>query len=625
MNIGTIFRHCVYTGVGALLLPGSVWMTQASVNVTNFGAKGDYMTLDSLVVASNSPTITSSTASFVSGDVGKLIEVWNAGLFQTVSNQTLVAVITAVNSSTSVDVSIAPSRTASGLSGCYGTDNTAGFSNAIAAAASPTDTIIIPAGNYLLIKTNIDDYWLAAIQLRRGGLTFEGEGTAILTGQGGWRNSTITTAQGSAPKGRRGSIFYMLSPMTGLYPLTFTNLTFNGGTSGWNGGGNNGPDRTTGEGWDVSHHAVGFWQISGLTFPTNNAFYNCSFHGWRGEVMISGLPLAGGFLTVSNCQFYDFNASALNLNFAHDYSFNTFSNGNFVEEFYRSYATNASWFRNNLITDMRGLGQVGMNGGYWGNPAYTISNNRYYTADDNKEFVLTTPGTEVVISNNIVCGCVTAIALGAAGYQDEHGIWNKNIVITGNTFSNCFRVISIQGSGVNKVTEVQVSSNYFDACGYAGTGYGWSSNVVFSFNYVTNSSGIFDPAATLSGQYFIDSNNIYTPYHLSTGAQGSTNLITYGYGANVQADTYYKIITLDNSQPEKIPPGATMTIYNAGSVWSGNPSGTYPIYASKNVAETPTVILGTRQSQTFYWNKIKGGHAWMTHPIIPPLNLRTNL
>jgi hypothetical protein len=50
----------------------------------------------------------------------------------------------------------------------------------------------------------------------------------------------------------------------------------------------------------------------------------------------------------------------------------------------------------------------------------------------------------------------------------------------------------------------------------------------------------------------------------------------------------------------------------------------FSVYLNPNLTGDP-VVLAKHQSQVFYWNKIKGGYAWMTNKIIPPLNLRTNL
>ena len=122
-----------------------------SVNVTNYGAVGDLQTLVNINVVSNSTALVCPGASFSAVDIGKLIEVVGGGIFQTVSNDTLYAYITAVSSPTNITVSVAAGATITNLIGLYGTDCQPAFSNAIAACASPTDTLIIPAGNYFCV------------------------------------------------------------------------------------------------------------------------------------------------------------------------------------------------------------------------------------------------------------------------------------------------------------------------------------------------------------------------------------------------------------------------------------------------------------------------------------------
>ncbi len=625
MNIKNLLHRFIYMMFALGLMLDWEGMVQAQINVTDYGAKGDLLTLTNVSVVSSSSTVICPSAAFGSGDVGKLIEIWNAGLFQTVSNQTLVAVITNVVDASTVQVSMAPSCTATGLNGLYGTDNKPCFRNAIAAASVPTDTIIIPEGNYLLIETNIDDFWLSSVVIRRGGLTFAGEGNAILTGQGGWRDSTVTTTQGPAPKGRRGTLFAVISPTTNNYPLVWTNLTLYGGVAdGWNGGGNNGPSTSDGQGWDISHHAIGWYNNPGpLALPTGSTIASCTLNGWRGEVLIGTTTYQNAFITVSNSTFYDCNASALNIPHAHDINFCTFSNMNFVEEFYRSYATNASMIRNCHIINMAGPGQIGLNGGYPGNPTYLIYSNRYDTTVNSKSFLWTTPATEVVMVSNYINGCSMPISLGVQGYQDEYNISNSNITIAFNYFTNCFRGVSIVGAGTyNFAQNVLVASNVWDGCGFIGQGSGYATNVVFSRNTVINpigSKGIFSWTQPPTGQYLIDSSNAYPPYVIDGFALGATNLLGYNYGANIQVQGYARNYTLDNSCPEKMPPGATLTISNANS------TAPVPVYSTPAVTSTPVVVLANGEAQMFYWNKIKGGYAWMTNKIIPPLNLHTNL
>ena len=219
-----LFRLLVFS----LFINGIVFCVNlkgyATVSVTDFGAKGDLTPLNSVNTVSNSTTIFCAGANFVDSDVGKLVEVFNGGTWRGTSNETLLVSIAAVSSPTTIIASAPAGATANGLHGIYATDSTVGFSNAIANCAIPTDTILIPSGNYLLVCSNVNASQYGGVILRRGGITFQGEGHPTLTGTGGWRDNANGVVE-------RGHMFLMLSPMTNDFPLIFSNLDLDGGTS----------------------------------------------------------------------------------------------------------------------------------------------------------------------------------------------------------------------------------------------------------------------------------------------------------------------------------------------------------------------------------------------------------
>lgn len=569
-----------------LALLSSMNPVRADINVKNFGAVGDYLTLNGVNVVSNSTAIACPGAAFLPSDTNKIIEVFNAGIFRSVSNETLVAVIVSVSSPSNVTVSVPAGRTANGLAGCYGTDNRPAFSNAVAACSMPTDTVVIPSGNYLLIDTNIDDPWVAGVVLMRGGITFEGQGNAVLVGQGGWRD----TANGA---GVRGALFIMLSPMTNDYPLVFTNLTFYGGTHGYEGGGANGPDPTTGEGWDGTHHAIAYWTTVGyIQLTTSNYINGCTFHGWRGEMIISGLAIASGLMVATNCVFYDGNGSALNMNMAHDWNDCVFSNMFMVEEFYRSYATNGSTFRNSQILNVDH--GISLNGGFYGVPNYAISNITFVTTNDSAFFLLTTPASDVLVISNSVSGGM-GIALGSAGYQDlDYNSGNSNLLFAGNYFTNCYYAFTIEGSGLNSVMNVSMVSNYFDHCSHVVAGWGYGTNVTFAQNVANYANGPSFDSTALQGQYVIEAGNSYPVYDYGFKGDGTTNQISYGLGSHAQFGWNQETFYLDDAA-SKIPPGATLTLTN----WSSTQS--YPVFLNSALAGSP-LTMAPNQQQTFIWS-----------------------
>ena len=591
MHAKIILRWLYRALACALLLYDQADRCFGVVDVTNFGAKGDLLTLPVIDTVSNSTQIVCPGSSFVSSDVGKLVEVFNGGAWRGTSNETLLVSIAAVSSPTTIIASAPAGATANGLHGIYATDSTVGFSKAIANCSIPTDTVLVPSGNYLLVTTNVNSYWLGGVILRRGGITFQGEGHPTLTGMGGWRDN----ANGV---GERGHLLLMLSPMTNDYPLIFTNLDFDGGTYGLTGNHDYPIHPDTGEGWDGTHHAVGYWTSDGsVTLTSSNYFLGCTFHGWRGEMVISGLPIQGGSMVASNCVFYDGNATALNMNMAHDWNSCIFSNMFQVEEFYRDYTTNASIFRNCILTN---AGAIALNGSYYGCPTYTISNNAVYLTP-NRLPMLTTPACDVLVVGNKFSGGL-GIGLGAAGYQSTHGVCNSNLVFFGNYFTNCYETFIDEGAGINIVENALVVSNEFDNCAQIFSGYGWSTNILFtqnSGNFIGRT--LFD-STSLLGQYAIESGDYTTPMEYENYFTGTTNMISYGFGSRGKISGYYPHVFYLDDKLGKIPFGATLVLSNLSSSIS------YPVYLNSAMAGSP-LTLGPLQMQDFYWN----GNAWLTN------------
>ena len=178
----------------------SVRVALGSVNVTNYGAWPDCLTLTNLTITSNSVTITmtgnatnsAGARQFQAGDLGKLIEILAGGYYTGTSNCTFIGYITNVVSPTSVKVACSNGvlnntiqATGSGFLGYFGSDSAPGFASAIAAAAVPTDTIYVPAnllGNTYLMapRQAITGYpggigHKASVYIERGGLTFVGQ------------------------------------------------------------------------------------------------------------------------------------------------------------------------------------------------------------------------------------------------------------------------------------------------------------------------------------------------------------------------------------------------------------------------------------------------------------------
>ncbi len=572
---------------------------QTPLNVTNYGAKGDLLTLNSINTVSNSTLLVCPGASFVVSDSNKLIEVFGAGTRQGQGNQDLFARITKISSPSNITISVAAGATAANLTGLYGTDCYPAFTNAIAQCPAPSGSITIPSGNYFLLPPDalsINGHSASlnyTLNLNRGGITFIGQGNAVLTGMGGWVNYNN--------QGVRSALFAMTMPMTNNYPLVFTNLTFDGGVSVGNIKNLSYPaSGSTGLGWDGTHH----WMITVAgqgAIISSLVMQNCVIRHWRGEMMedTSGSPSL--YLTATNCFFYDGDGSCIN-NFAHNCVSCTFSNVNQAEEFYRTYTTNVSVMANSLFVNMSSA--IALNGGYYGDPNYIIIGNTF--TNGTGYALLTTPACDVLfVSNNVSFG--NGIALGAAGYQGT--TINSNIVVAWNTFNGAQYPLQIFGNGVNSSQNVYFFSNQVNNAWGIGSGYGWSTNVFVTNNLCSNVGRFYMQG--LSGQYFYEHNNNYSAWSAG-GSPAAKNMFTYANGSLgqiVQSDAG-SIFYLDDTQPGSIPSLATITITNAANK-------AYPLYASASLSGS-AFNVNAGQSLTFYWN----GTQWVTSitPVISAIN-----
>ena len=116
---------------------------------TEYGAKGDGIQLYDGTITSGTPNFTSATASFTSSDVGKVITITGAGG----TNIDLTTTISNFVSSTAVTLANNASASVSGVTFCYGTDDTTAINNAITAVYSanpPVGNIFFPSGIYIV-------------------------------------------------------------------------------------------------------------------------------------------------------------------------------------------------------------------------------------------------------------------------------------------------------------------------------------------------------------------------------------------------------------------------------------------------------------------------------------------
>ena len=603
-QIAMIFSHIIRRLPGQLLAFGLVCfqleLAHAQINVTNCGAIGDLLTLATINTVSNSTALTCPGANFVSSDLNKAIEIFGAGAYAGQSNQALFAHIVSVSSASTITISAVAGATATGLAGVYGTDNYPAFTNAIAKCPAPTGTILVPAGNYLVLPRNAfatnghDSSLYDTLVLRRGGITFAGQGTAIITGMGGWLSF--------GNQANRSALFAMVMPMTNNYPDIFSNLVFDGGVTVGNIRNLGYPaDGSTGLGWDGTHHWMVTVTGSGAMVDSL-VMLNCTVRHWRGEMMEDTSCTPNFFLTASNCLFCDGNGSCVN-NFAHNCLSCVFSNANQAEEFYRSFSTNASIVAKSTFIYLNS--GIALNGGYYGDPTYTITGNtftNFYGNDSNGGgfALMTTPACDVVFSSNYV-GCTNGIALGVAGYQDDHNTVNSNILVAFNTFDTRDFALNSFGSGNNWSENVYFFSNtILNAVGIAG-GYGWSTNIYVFFNTSTNCGGFQE--GQFGGQYIYDQTNDYQPVQQGY-AIPSPNIFTYANGSKATIIHTYptSVFELEDTVPAQIPPGATLIVSNSDSL-------PWPLFTSRKTNAVNQIILKGGQAATNYWT----GLNWTTN------------
>lgn len=121
-------------------------------NVKSYGAKGDGIHFFDGNISSGSSIFSSSSASFTSEDIGKVITILNAG--GTKIDKT--ATISSVTDAHTVVLSSNASATVSNASFTYGTDDTAAIQSAIDATQTTTNnfgSVFFPAGIYIVNGT----------------------------------------------------------------------------------------------------------------------------------------------------------------------------------------------------------------------------------------------------------------------------------------------------------------------------------------------------------------------------------------------------------------------------------------------------------------------------------------
>jgi hypothetical protein len=580
----------------------------AFLNITNFGAWGN-ATRFAVNTTSNSPVVTTTNQFAASGTVGMAIELFGAGAVGTdgTHQQDMVAFVTNVVSGTNLWMD-RPARCSTNTFAWMGANCAAGFQAMVDAASSINTTCSIPAGVYLMIPPcqftnfvmpNASAIPGPAVSISKGGITFQGAGenNTTLLGCGAWMLKTNFAF--------RGPMVWINGPVTNDAPLIFSDMTFDGGVvQAFNAANNYWPANTAdGSGWDETHDA-----LLDIGQPLNSfkEFRNCLFTHWLGETLKTVSSWSGGVTVITNCQFIDGNASAVNLG-AHQIVSCLVSNYNFSIEFYAGYPTNASSFENStLVNCIAGMVMTGAetNGIM---PTYTISGNTFNGCTNWS--LLMGPTRNLNFFSNIIVNSGGIITGGA--YQSMTGEHNANDNFYNNNFTNVYIPFNFNGSGSDCIENVLISSNIFAFCGFNGSGSGTIFNVVYLNNLETNPNGpyrLYSKTLTSSSQWFKDDlSDNFLPYN-SLDTTGITNTITYANGMRQQisANVANSVWVIDDTHPQQVPPGAILLITATGSY-------PMPLYSSASMSGTP-IVLTNGQTITYWW-----AHTiWATNvPTVP--------
>jgi len=136
------------TGTGAVVRTVQNKLTEF-VSVADFGAKGDGKIVTATCsITSGGNSLTATGASFVSGDVGKLILIPGAGA----AGAPLASTITAVSSSTSISINdnAGTTLTTSSKQLTYGTDDKAAIQSAIDSLGSTGGYVLLPSRRHAI-------------------------------------------------------------------------------------------------------------------------------------------------------------------------------------------------------------------------------------------------------------------------------------------------------------------------------------------------------------------------------------------------------------------------------------------------------------------------------------------
>lgn len=591
-----------------MALIGMPAMAQTNnLDVTSFGARGDALQMF-VHTSSNSPVLTvQSTNRLGPSDMGKIILLFGVGpAISPTNNEDVVAQIVSVANGTNVTISTTAFVSAQQVPVTYGTQNSGPFQQCVDACAGTNTIVAVPPGRYLMVapamlNTNLNyaptnGPWPTSVVIEKGGIHFQGTSPTNTTLLGCGAGIMVAGSM------YRGWIFRLQGPVTNDAPLSFENLTFDGGIQ-------QGRVSAHGVQWDVSHDAV----VDAGPGPLHayKAFSNCTFTHWRGEMIKSVTGLTDGFVLVTNCSFIDGEGSGFNFNFTHLISHCLFSNLFMAEEFWTGYMQGQSVFEDSTATNV--LNAIVLVGALTNHaiPPYIVRGN---TLAPTGTGMLLGPARNITITNNVFIGGNIGIGTDGMAYQGS-GV-NSNILIAANVFTNTGAPFNVGGGGIDLIEDVVISNNTAWNCGRFASGYGWNTNIYFLSNTSTGKQAGVLYSDELGGQWFIDDLSNAFPYFPVYDNAAPTNIVSYANGmrqSTIGAKTG-AVFFVDDAHPAEVPPGATLLVQNPGQY-------VVKIVLSDTVAGAASAAVPVGSTATCAWQ----GSSWklvsVANSVPAPVNL----
>lgn len=563
----------------------------ATISVTDFGAVGDAVDFTCSTTSGSAQIVVTSTNVFSGSDVGKLVQLFGAGASTSGTNhQDYIGTLLSVSAGTNLTISSATGADLGGVQGTIGTENRVAIQSAINSLSGTNDVITIPSGRFLVVSafqltnTAMSSVFEVhgALSLSRGGITFQGAPGATLLNCGAW------LLKGSYV--HRGSLLDMAGPVTNNYPVVFDTLVFDGGVNPGMSSQLHWPASTnTGFGWDVTHDAT--LDRGSAPMHLSREFRNCTFQHWRGEILKSGVATSSGTITITNCTFYDGNASAFNYALAHHISNSRFERLQLGMEFYSGHALLPSVFENNVITSsVNGLVIVGALTNHV-EPSYTVSGN---SISSSSYVMLMAPARNLLITNNLFFNA--GISTSGAGNQgtDKNADWLViNNVFTNNTVGYVFANASYTTDATENI--VFSGNKTYGAVQFA-TGFGRNESSRFSLNQMLSGSIVNAlDSRMITGVWFYDDGSNEFPPFANLDFTGVTNTISYNLGArqNTVVTTTNSVWLLGDSTPSMIPPGAVLILTHTGN----KPTQ----YRTSSTTNGKRLLVQVGETRTFNW------------------------